>query len=171
MSSLQFPVLQLLFWFYDVPQQAAVICLTKYYTTFPRQAPSSDIKKKRDLAHLLTIFYILGIVCTLYYTYTTLPENYYEIFGASCDNLDVVQLKRLFRRASLIYHPDKNAGPEAVDNFVRVRNAYDTLINDKKREMYNRVGPSVVTGYKTATALDYVDASVKRMVVDHAMSL
>jgi curved DNA-binding protein CbpA len=98
-----------------------------------------DVERKRVLAHLLTMFYVLGVVYTISYTYATLPENHYQFFGASCEHLNVVDLKRQFRIAAKIYHPDK-AGQEATDNFVRVRVAYDILKNDTLREIYNRFG-------------------------------
>ncbi|CAM0135041.1 unnamed protein product [Umbelopsis sp. WA50703] len=108
---------------------------------------------------------------TLAMTFQDLPKNYYQYFGANCQDLDLGQLKRLFRRLSLVYHPDKNPDPEAIDSFMRLRAAYDTLIDDNKRELYNRMGPSNTDNMKTATAFNYVDTSVRQLALDHAMTL
>jgi hypothetical protein len=120
LSAVQFTLLQLVLCLFDIPKQACIIILIVYYTIFPRQAPRLDVERKRVLAHLLTMFYVLGVVYTISYTYATLPENHYQFFGASCEHLNVVDLKRQFRIAAKIYHPDK-AGQEATDNFVRVK--------------------------------------------------
>jgi len=162
---------QTVFWFLDVPKIVAVWCLTQYYRTFPQLRPTTEKQHKRDLICVLVILYLIIVLGSLYLTYDNLPINHYERFGASCDDLDLVQLKRLFRRASLIYHPDKNPNPEAVDSFVVLRVAYDTLIDGKKREMYNRIGPGLITDLKTATTNDYISEAVRRMVIGHGMSL
>ena len=47
-----------------------------------------NVQRKRYLAYLLLVFYILGIVYTIYDTYITLRENYYNTFDISCHNLD-----------------------------------------------------------------------------------
>jgi hypothetical protein len=171
MSFTQLPGLQMAFWLFDVPQRIGIWCLTTYYRTFPNRDPRTDVKRKRDLAYLLSIFYVIGIVGTLYITFRDLPMNYYQHFGASCQDLDLGQLKRLFRRLSLIYHPDKNPDPEAMENFVRLRTAYETLTDDKRREVYNRMGPNLKFIENSATIIDCMEASARRMAQDHVMSL
>lgn len=171
MSFMQIPGLQLLFWFFDVPQRIAIHVLVYLYKTFPKLASTNEAKQKRDLAYLLIFLYTFGMLFTLAMTFQDLPMNYYQYFGANCQDLDLGQLKRLFRRLSLVYHPDKNPDPEAVDNFMRLRAAYDTLIDDKKRELYNRIGPSAIANIKSATAFNYVDSSVRQLAIDHAMTL
>jgi hypothetical protein len=47
-----------------------------------------NVERKRHLAYLLLVFYILGIVYTIHDTYITLPENYYNKFNTTCHNLD-----------------------------------------------------------------------------------
>jgi hypothetical protein len=171
MSFTQLPGLQMAFWYLDVPQRFAVWCLSGIYRWFPSRDPKSPMGRKRDLAYLISILYVIGIVGTLIITFLDLPMNYYQHFGASCQDLDLGQLKRLFRRLSLIYHPDKNPDPEAMENFVRLRTAYETLTDDKMREVYNRLGPNLKFVDSSATIIDCMEVSARRMAQDHVMSL
>ncbi|KAI9279919.1 hypothetical protein BC943DRAFT_363628 [Umbelopsis sp. AD052] len=171
MSFTQLPGLQMAFWYFDVPQRIAVWCLTTIYRMFPDRDPKTAFKRSRQLAYLLCIFYVIGILGTLIVTFRDLPMNYYQHFGASCQDLDLGLLKRLFRRLSLIYHPDKNPDPEAMENFVRLRTAYETLTNDNRREVYNRMGPNLKFVDNSATVIDCMEASARRMAQDHVMSL
>lgn len=171
MSFTQLPGLQMAFWYLDVPQRFAVWCLGSIYHWFPSRDPKTPVGRKRDLAYLISILYIIGIVGTLIITFLDLPMNYYQHFGASCQDLDLGQLKRLFRRLSLIYHPDKNPDPEAMENFVRLRTAYETLTDDKMREVYNRLGPNLKLVDSSATIIDCMEISARRMAQDHVMSL
>lgn len=38
------------------------------------------------------------------------------------------------------YHPDKNSSPEAAEKFKEYNEAYEILIDDEKRQMYDRYG-------------------------------
>lgn len=49
-------------------------------------------------------------------------------------------MKKAYRGLSLELHPDKNKSPEAVDQFHRVKSAFDVLVNLDKRKEYNRLG-------------------------------
>eukprot|EP00928_Gymnodinium_smaydae_P092152 TRINITY_DN75969_c0_g1_i1.p1 TRINITY_DN75969_c0_g1~~TRINITY_DN75969_c0_g1_i1.p1 ORF type:complete len:752 (-),score=66.90 TRINITY_DN75969_c0_g1_i1:320-2575(-) len=63
-----------------------------------------------------------------------LAEDYYILLGVTADfSLD--ELKQAFRKASLMYHPDKPGGSERA--FQRVAAAYETLANKEKRKAYD----------------------------------
>ncbi len=47
-------------------------------------------------------------------------------------------IKKAYRRLSLMYHPDKN--PEAGDVFIKISKAYEVLTNDATRENYEKYG-------------------------------
>jgi len=73
-------------------------------------------------------------------------RDYYEVLGvprgASKD-----EIKKAYRRLAIKYHPDRNAGnKEAEEKFKEATEAYDVLIDDKKRQAYDQFGFAGVEG-------------------------
>jgi DnaJ family protein C protein 16 len=68
-------------------------------------------------------------------------EDYYKILGIA-RNADDAAIKKAFKKMSLKYHPDKNKeNPEAAEKqFVKVANAYETLLDPEKRKIYDQYG-------------------------------
>jgi DnaJ family protein A protein 2 len=68
-----------------------------------------------------------------------MEEDYYKILevprGASQEDIKQAQ-----RRLAKIWHPDKNKSPEANAKFQKINEAYETLGNPEKRELYDRFG-------------------------------
>ena len=54
------------------------------------------------------------------------PENYYELLKIERD-FTPSQLKKAYREASRIYHPDKNIDIDTTDKFLEVKKAQDVL--------------------------------------------
>jgi len=48
-----------------------------------------------------------------------------------------VEIKRIYRRLALLYHPDKNPHPSAEQIFKEINEAYDTLGDEEKRRNYD----------------------------------
>lgn len=66
--------------------------------------------------------------------------DYYQILGVPRD-VDDAALKKAYRKLAVKYHPDKNPdSEEATKNFQKVSEAYATLSDPKKRQMYNQYG-------------------------------
>jgi len=66
--------------------------------------------------------------------------DYYQILGCP-RNADDATLKKCYRKLAVKWHPDKNPGSEeATRNFQKVSEAYATLSDPKKRQMYNQYG-------------------------------
>eukprot|EP00325_Prymnesiales_sp_UTEX-LB-985_P028619 CAMPEP_0174719936 /NCGR_PEP_ID=MMETSP1094-20130205/32377_1 /TAXON_ID=156173 /ORGANISM="Chrysochromulina brevifilum, Strain UTEX LB 985" /LENGTH=780 /DNA_ID=CAMNT_0015920341 /DNA_START=71 /DNA_END=2413 /DNA_ORIENTATION=- len=66
--------------------------------------------------------------------------NPYKILEVE-EGSEMSDVKKSFRKLSLKYHPDKNAGnPEANDMFIKVKKAYDVLTDDATRENYEKYG-------------------------------
>ncbi len=70
-------------------------------------------------------------------------KDYYEILGVSKD-ASQKEIKKAFRRLAQKYHPDKKGGD--TKKFQKINEAYQTLSNEKKRNMYDRFG----SAYKQA---------------------
>jgi curved DNA-binding protein CbpA len=73
-------------------------------------------------------------------------KNYYEIMGLSTAATDH-EIKYVFRRLAIAYHPDKNPSPEAEAMFKEVNEAYEVLSDPQKKIVYDQLlsGLIVVT--------------------------
>lgn len=67
-------------------------------------------------------------------------KDYYEVLGVSKDaSLD--EIKKVFRKLALKYHPDRNPGDkEAEKKFKEISNAYGVLSDPEKRKAYDQRG-------------------------------
>lgn len=86
-------------------------------------------------------------------TYLEIKErgpNYYHILGVG-RSANPLEVKRAYKRMSLELHPDKNPSPTATDQFDRLKDAYDVLMNQEQRELYNKFGED---GIKTNRVID-----------------
>jgi len=65
--------------------------------------------------------------------------SYYTMLGVTRAS-NPLEIKRAFKKLSLQLHPDKNPSPDANDQFDRVKQAYDVLMDMEFREVYNKFG-------------------------------
>lgn len=65
-------------------------------------------------------------------------QSHYEILGVSSD-ADETEIKKAYRKLSLKYHPDRNPNNKdnAVQNFQKINEAYETLSDVQKRKQYD----------------------------------
>lgn len=64
--------------------------------------------------------------------------NYYEILGVS-SNETVEGIRKAYLKLVKKYHPDVYKGEDAEEKIKAINIAYDTLVNSKKRRMYDSV--------------------------------
>ncbi len=80
-------------------------------------------------------------------------RDYYEVLGVNKNATDE-ELKKAYRRLAKQYHPDANPNnkAEAEAKFKEVNEAYETLSNPQKRQMYDQFGPDgpQASGFGTA---------------------
>jgi len=75
-------------------------------------------------------------------------KDYYQILGCSRD-ADESALKKAYRKLAVKWHPDKNPdSQEATTNFQKVSEAYATLSDPKKRQMYDQYGEEGVKAHE-----------------------
>ena len=75
-------------------------------------------------------------------------RDYYEVLGVDKNATDE-ELKKAFRRLAKKYHPDANPDnkEEAEAKFKEVNEAYETLSNPQKRQMYDQFGADGPQGF------------------------
>ena len=64
-------------------------------------------------------------------------SNYYDILNIDIE-ADNEQIKKAYRVAAKKYHPDMNKEVNSEELFKKVKEAYDTLIDDGKRREYDK---------------------------------
>lgn len=73
-------------------------------------------------------------------------RDFYEILGIHRE-ATFEEVKKAYRKAALQYHPDRNPGDrEAEARFKEASEAYEVLIDEQKREIYNRYGHAGLSG-------------------------
>ena len=67
-------------------------------------------------------------------------RDYYEVLGVA-KTATADEIKKAYRKLAIQYHPDKNPGnKEAEEKFKEATEAYEVLIDDKKRSVYDQYG-------------------------------
>jgi molecular chaperone DnaJ len=75
-------------------------------------------------------------------------KDYYEILGVA-KGASGDEIKKSYRRLAMKFHPDRNPNnKEAENKFKEIQEAYATLSDDKKRALYDQLGPD---GFENAT--------------------
>jgi len=66
-----------------------------------------------------------------------MSENYYSILEVP-ENAPHEEIKKSYRRLSMIHHPDKNKqNPDCIGKFQKINEAYETLKDNEKRKEYD----------------------------------
>lgn len=66
-------------------------------------------------------------------------QDYYEILGVP-KNASKEEIKNVYRRLALQYHPDRNKSTGAEERFKEISEAYAVLSDDEKRKRYDTYG-------------------------------
>ena len=80
---------------------------------------------------LLILSILVGIINSV------LDRDYYDFLEVPV-SATTEQIRDGFRRLSKIYHPDRN--PETRDKFQQINVAYETLMDEGKKFIYDRLG-------------------------------
>ncbi len=73
--------------------------------------------------------------------------DYYTLLEVA-KNSDKNTIKKAYRKMAMKYHPDKNQNnKEAEEKFKAVNEAYQVLIDDEKRAIYDRYGKAGLEGH------------------------
>ena len=73
--------------------------------------------------------------------------NHYQMLDVTRES-NPLEIKRAYKKLGLKLHPDKNPSPDAADEFDRVKQAYDILMDLELRDVYNKFGKEGVANNK-----------------------
>lgn len=74
-------------------------------------------------------------------------KDFYSLLNVS-RTASADEIKKAYRKLAMQYHPDKNPGDKkAEEKFKEITEAYDTLSDTKKREMYDQFGHAGSQGF------------------------
>lgn len=73
--------------------------------------------------------------------------NHYQILDVTRES-NPLEIKRAYKKLGLKLHPDKNPSPDAADEFDRVKQAYDVLMDLELRDVYNKFGKEGIQNNK-----------------------
>lgn len=99
-----------------------------------------------------SILYAIGFLASLAAIKTGMEyverwPNHYQLLGVNRSS-NPLEIKRAYKKLSLQLHPDKNPSPTATDEFDRVKQAYDVIMDLEDREVYNKFGQEGVNNKK-----------------------
>ena len=66
-------------------------------------------------------------------------KDYYSILGLS-PQATPEQIKSAYKKLAKQWHPDVNKTPEATEKFKEISEAYSTLSNPEKKQIYDQYG-------------------------------
>ncbi|MGL4363650.1 MAG: DnaJ domain-containing protein [Bacteroidales bacterium] len=65
-------------------------------------------------------------------------KDYYSVLEIEF-GVDILNVKKAYRRLALKYHPDKNKEPYASEKFIEITEAYEVLSNDVEKRQYDNL--------------------------------
>ncbi|GFR40135.1 hypothetical protein Agub_g691 [Astrephomene gubernaculifera] len=88
---------------------------------------------------------------------TNKPRTLYGLLGIK-RSAGLVDIRTAYRNAARRLHPDTNASPAAVDDFQRIKAAYEVLSDSRLRRLYDNLGFGAL-GAKYSELAQYLGAS------------
>lgn len=77
----------------------------------------------------------------LAYAFSRSKQDFYKVLGVS-KTANKAEIKKAYARLAQEHHPDKNPDPASQEKFAKITEAYQTLNDAKKREIYDNYGMS-----------------------------
>lgn len=75
-----------------------------------------------------------------------MSNSYYDILGIQTTATEV-EIRRAYRRMAKKFHPDVNKAPDAAQQFLKIKSAYDYLINGGSSTSYQQKYQNPMSSY------------------------
>lgn len=118
---------------------SSLVFLTVTYPVVYYCFRSDAIKNKKNslLIALAVVFAALAI--KIGWDLSNDSNNYYKVLDVG-RHTSALDIRKSYKQISRVLHPDKNPSPNAVAEFQKAKTAYDVLMDEKLRDIYNRFG-------------------------------
>lgn len=90
-----------------------------------------------------------------------MTESYYDRLGVSPD-ADQSEIKQAWQQAVKEKHPDQNDDPNAQQQFIQLKEAYDVLSDPEQRDMYDELGHEQFVGDRQRTTSQESEEAYQR---------
>ncbi|PKS05783.1 hypothetical protein jhhlp_007612 [Lomentospora prolificans] len=135
----------------------------------PKPTPGTP-RWARDRRRIQILVISVYLLYTIYEASWDLRRqgNFYSYLGLPTSASEK-EIKSRFRRLAAVHHPDKAAQGTTSDGseFIRLKIAADTLLNEASRFAYERFGPAVVEWKNCASRYEYAFTGTVQYVVPH----
>ena len=98
-----------------------------------------DTANRRYCLYVALTFIVTGLAIKLGYEMYGSEKNYYDLLEVSRHS-SALDIRQAYKRVSKKLHPDKNSAANASEMFEQIKTAYDVLMDEKQRDVYNRFG-------------------------------
>ena len=116
-------------------------CLIYFAASYPAIlfAFRDETVSPRRCLYIALTFIVTGLAIKLGYELYGMDKNYYEVLEVSRHS-SVLDIRQAYKQISKKLHPDKNHAANAEEMFQQVKTAYDVLMDEAQRDVYNRFG-------------------------------
>lgn len=101
------------------------------YCTLP-----AKYKYPLDLSNKRCLITIATLLC-IYRKMGSMLLTHYEILGVA-ENASIEEIKEVYKKLTLIYHPDKSSSPAAAAKFRQITQCYQVLVDPSLRNQYDK---------------------------------
>lgn len=166
-------VLNAVGWFF-IPSLATAFLQNVYYRARSMSPPPTGSRiHTRDRQVIYALVIASYLLYSLYDTYVAVMQltepghelDYYTQLGVPVST-SLSELKRVFRRLSVQYHPDKIGTTRGSDHWVELKHIYEVLSTPALRFIYDRFGTSylpdesIYTGIKKSITGYYAGSAI-----------
>ncbi|KAF9113643.1 hypothetical protein BGX27_001118 [Mortierella sp. AM989] len=127
----------------------------KYPVNSSAKPAPNTVKYRRHYNRIYCAVVLAYLAYTVVEVDRATPTNCYDLLDLNFRSFSQKQLRTNFRKASLMYHPDK-VGQAGAETFVRIRASNDVLSDPVIKLAYDRFGPDIVTCTTCKTNRDYI---------------